>query len=243
VTPEIGSRGRALAALAGVAVLLVVLPSVSHTAAAQATPDPDGPSREEPGAANDPDPADDAGATPPVLQPPAPSVILSGGVTASLPSAAEAWSTWRYGRDGANKRVDDTASHLRISGAGRTTDGLAIDFSLALVVPDLRTGIDATGPATEALASVWARRDRGATEPDLTWGLAWRGGHEPRGAGLKLEVTSVVEADHTSERRGGVTTDTTRSLVHGTMELSLPCLRSVAPVRTLCRTETLRGTF
>jgi hypothetical protein len=243
VTPEIGSTGSALAALASLAVLLVVFASVGHTAAAQATPDPEGAAREEPGVANDPDPVDDAGPTPPVPQPPAPSVMLSGGAIASLPSAAEAWSTWRYGRDGANKRIDDSASHLRITGAGRTTDGLAIDFSLALAVADLHTGTYAEGPATEALASVWARRDRGATEPDVTWGLAWRGGREPRGAGLKLEVTSVVEVDHTSERRGGVTIDSTRSFVHGTMELSLPCLRSVAPVRTLCRTETLRGTF
>jgi hypothetical protein len=122
---------------------------------------------------------------------------------------------------------------------------MAVDFSVALVVPTLRaTAYGAAGETavapSEVLASVWARRERGATSPDIAWEMGTR---EARGGGLRLELTSVAEASHTSRRSGAVTVDVTRSLVHGTLEVTIGCVRSQAPLRAACRPETLRGSF
>jgi hypothetical protein len=221
--------------------------AVAALACGVATVAPSGATRAETTAADEPpagdDPAaPDAGTESPAPAAPVPTVELAGGVVAALPSWSEAWTTWRYGRDGAGKAVDESSSRVRISGSGRTTDGMAVDFSVAIVAPVLRaTTYGAAGIApSEVLASVWARRERGTTTPDIAWEMSTR---DARAGGLKLELTFVAEASHTSERRGGVTVDVTRARVHGTLEATLPCVRSQASARAACRPEILRGTF
>ena len=58
-----------------------------------------------------------------------------------------------------------------------------------------------------------------------------------------MTVTSLVETSHSSERRGGVTVDVTDYDVHGAIDATLPCTRSVASLRQSCRAETIHGTF
>ena len=62
-------------------------------------------------------------------------------------------------------------------------------------------------------------------------------------AGFVLTVTSIAETSHSSERRGGVTIRHDRLRVHGAIDATLPCTRSVASLRQSCRAETIHGTF
>jgi hypothetical protein len=167
----------------------------------------------------------------------APSVALTGGANGSLAAVGEAWTTWRYGRSKASVGVDETTTRLRVSGSGRTFDGLIVGFSVGLLAPALRTG--SYGSATR-LAAVWARHDRSDLTPDIEWDTTVADGGPST---ISLTVTSFGEASHTSERRGGVTVDVTRFRIHGTLDATLPCTRSAATLRQSCRTESIRGTF
>jgi hypothetical protein len=190
----------------------------------------------------DADDGDDAGVNAPALAPAAaPSVTLTGGANGSLVAVGEAWTTWRYGRtkgrSNASIGIDETTTRLRVSGSGRTFDGLIVGFSVGLLAPALRTG--SYGSATR-LAAVWARHDRSDLTPDIEWDATVADGGPST---ISLTVTSFGEASHTSERRGGVTVDVTRFRIHGTLDATLPCTRSAATLRQSCRTESIRGTF
>jgi hypothetical protein len=184
----------------------------------------------------------DASALAPALAPaPAPSVALTGGTNGSLVAVGEAWTTWRYGRSKGPSRasigIDETTTRLRVSGSGRTFDGLIVGFSVGLLAPALRTG--SYGSATR-LAAVWARHDRSDLTPDIEWDTTVADGGPST---ISLTVTSFGEVSHTSERRGGVTIDVTRFRIHGTLDATLPCTRSAATLRQSCRTESMHGTF
>jgi hypothetical protein len=172
-------------------------------------------------------------------------MVLTGGTNGSLVAVGEAWTTWRYGRSkgrsngqsNAGVGIDETTTRLRVSGSGRTFDGLIVGFSVGLLAPALRTG--SYGSATR-LAAVWARHDRSDLAPDIEWDTTVADGGAST---ISLSVTSFGEASHTSERRGGVTIDVTRFRIHGTLDATLPCTRSAATLRQSCRTESIRGTF
>ncbi len=230
---------------AGLRVTRVALAALAFAALAATF----GPSRavaagdgDEGARADDADAADasaDAGplAPLPAALPP-PEVTLSGPVDATMGSGAEATTTWKYGRGASDKRVDESATHLRVSGAARTADGLSVGFSAVVYAPSLRPGTTyRQGSAVDAQASAWGRRESASLDPDIVW----EAGAAP--AELAVTVTAMAEMSHAVERRGSLVTEVTRWAVHGAVEATLPCVRSAAPVRTLCKTATLRGTF
>jgi hypothetical protein len=205
---------------------------------------------------SDPVPAEDPGASPGnadaadagaddaafVAAMPATFVEISGAASGSLPSTAEARTTWRYGRT-RGKPVDETSCRLRVSAAGRSLDGalqgLSVGFSIAILAPALRIGTYVAG-TLPGVAGAWARQDRGSAAPDIEWDGSARDGGPPS---FVVTVTSIAETAHSSERRGDVTIDMTDFRVHGAIEATLPCTRCVASLRQSCRAETIRGTF
>jgi hypothetical protein len=172
-------------------------------------------------------------------------VEISGAASGSLPSIGAAQTTWRYGR-AREQPVDEASCRLRVSGAGRTLDGafhgLSVGFSVALLVPALRVGVYAAG-AVPGVAAAWARQDRASATPDIEWDVKDGSARDGGPAGFVVTVTSIVETSHSSERRGGVTVDVTGYDIHGAIDATLPCTRSVASLRQSCRTETIHGTF
>lgn len=199
------------------------------------------PAEDQAASSDDPD-AEASGEDAAVAAPmPATFVDVSGGVSGALPSSGEARTTWRYGR-ARGVPVDETTNRLRVSGAGRTLDGLRIGFSVALLTPALRPGTYAAGAVT-GVAGAWARRSREgnpATMPDIEWDTS---AVDAGPASFAVTVTSVAETSHSSDRRGGVTVDVTDYRVHGSIEATLPCTRTVAALRPSCRPVAIRGTF
>jgi hypothetical protein len=184
---------------------------------------------------------DDAGSEVDVATPaPGPSVSLSGGAAGTIAAVGEGRTTWRYGRTKAGATLDEATSRVRVSGAGRTYDGLTLTFSVAVLVPALRVGTYGGSGTLASVAGAWARRDRGNAAPDIEWDATARDGGP---ASFVLTVTSLAETEHTSERRGNVTSDVTDYRAHGTLEATLPCIRSVPSLRQSCQAETIRGTF
>lgn len=184
---------------------------------------------------------DDAGSEIDVAAPaPGPSVSLSGGANGEIAAVGEGRTTWRYGRTKKGATLDEATSRVRVSGAGRTFDGLTLTFSVAVLVPALRVGTYGGSGSLASVAGAWARRDLGNAAPDIEWDANARDG----GPGsFTLTVASLAETEHTSERRGNVTSDVTDYRAHGTLEATLPCIRSVPSLRQSCQTETIRGTF
>jgi hypothetical protein len=176
---------------------------------------------------------------------PAAVVEISGAASGSLPSIGRAQATWRYGRS-RGLPVDEASCRLRVSGAGRTPDGafrgLSVGFSVALLVPAVRVGTYLSG-TVPGLASAWARQDRASATPDIEWEAKDGSARDGGSAGFVVTVTSVAETSHSSERRGSVTFDVTDYEVHGAVDATLPCARSVAALRQSCHTETIHGTF
>ncbi len=187
--------------------------------------------------------ADDAAIAVALPAAPAAFVEASGAASGSLPVSGEARTTWRYGR-ARGVAVDEATNRLRVSGAGRTLDGafhgLSIGFSVALLVPSLRAGTYVAGAALPGVAAAWARQDRAAVTADIEWDSSAR---DAGPASVVVTVTSVAELSHSSERRGGVTVDVTDFRIHGSLQATLPCTRSVAALRQSCRPETIRGAF
>jgi hypothetical protein len=186
------------------------------------------------------EPGQDAGDDAPIVVAPMPStfVEVSGAMSGSLASSGEARTTWKYGRS-RGVAVDETIHRIRVAGSGRTPAGLRVGFSVALLVPALSAGTyDSSGLV--GVAAAWARQDRTAPAPEIEWDASVR---DAGPAGFVVTVTSIGETFHSSERRGGVTVDVTDFRVHGSIEATLPCSRSVASLRQSCRTETLHGTF
>jgi hypothetical protein len=201
----------------------------------------------------------DTDAAPVSAGPPSPaSVALSGDITCSIRSTAEASTRWRYGRARSDASIDEATSRVRVSGSGSGCDGLKVDFSAELLVPVLHVGSYTLGPTSSSpvrapaalWANLWARRDRSSATPDLEWDTR-AGGSEVssiQGAGagpsrptrappggrppatLALIITSLTEMTHASERvrDGTVTLDTTRFRVHGSIRAALPCARAGA---------------
>ena len=99
-------------------------------------------------------------------------------------------------------------------------------FSVALLVPALRAGTY-TAADQPSVAAAWARRDR-ATTPDIEWDASAR---DAGPASFVVNVTSIAETSHSSERRGSITVDVTDFRVHGThrRNASLHAQRPVAP--------------
>jgi hypothetical protein len=217
----------------------------SATAIAQPAPasDPSAPADApaDPGAvdAGDGDGAsEDAGENATVPEAPAtfavPLVELAGGASGSVAATGEAWTVWRYGA-GAKGPVDETTTRLRVSGSGRSLDGLVVGFSVGQLVPALATGSVA---ASTSLAAAWARRDR-AARPDIEWEAA--AAKPPARTGLT--ILAIEETSHTAERRGAVIVEVTHYRLHGNLDVTLPCKRSVPSLRPSCRPEAIRGTF
>lgn len=177
------------------------------------------------------------------------SMTLSGTLTCAVPAMAEASTSWRYGRARSDASLDETTSHVRISGSGFGCDGFKVDVSFELLAPVLRTGTYVLGATSNAhvrapslSANLWARYDRSSTTPDLEWDTrAWGG----KNARLTLMITSVTETSHATERlrEGTVTRDTTRFLIHGSIRGSLPCTEATSARRPTCRAEALVGSF
>jgi hypothetical protein len=216
-----------IAAIMAVAAASPMAAAVTSSDPAPAE-DPAAPTDEDAGA------GDDAALVTPI---PRAFVDLSGGANGSLPTAGDARTTWRYGRSRSGP-VDETTNRVRISGNGRSLDGLSMGFSVALLVPALRAGTY-TASGQPSVAAVWARRDR-TTTPDIEWDA------NARDAGPEsfvVIVASIAETSHVSERRGNVTVDVTDYRVHGTIEATLPCARSIPSLRQSCRTETIHGSF
>ena len=193
--------------------------------------------------------------------PPAPaSVVLSGGLTCSIPSIAEASTRWRYGRARSDASIDEATSRVRVSGSGSGCDGLKVDFSVELLVPVLHVGSYSLGPTspspvrppTALWANLWARRDRSSAIPDLEWDTRAGGA-----AAVTLIITSLTETTHAAERaaEGTVTLDTTRFRIHGSIRAALPCARGpmvglgrgggagLGAHLSSCRAEALVGSF
>jgi hypothetical protein len=179
----------------------------------------------------------EAQAVPAALPPP--SVALSGGLACSIQSIAEASTRWRYGRARNDASINETTSHVRVSGSASGCAGLKADFSVVLLLPSLRIGAYGSGP--DAWASVWGRTDRSSTVPDIEWDTRVRAAPSR----LALTITHLAEISRTSERgrEGAVSVETTLFSVHGTITATLPCARAAADRRASCRTETLVGSF
>jgi hypothetical protein len=188
----------------------------------------------------DPDAGEDTGADTAVVVAPMPATFVeaSGAMTGSLQSTGEGRSTWRYGRS-REVPVDETTHRIRVVGSGRTSAGLRVGFSVAVLVPTLRPGTYASSGLV-GVAAAWARQDRTALTPEIEWDAS---GRDAGPAGFVVTVISIAETSHASERRGGVTVDVTDFRLHGAIDATLPCVRSVASLRQSCRTETLHGTF
>jgi hypothetical protein len=221
-----------------VLTLVAAVTAMAASPAAIAVTSSDPASAEDRGAPADEDagPDDDAGIVI-VTAIPSTFVELSGGANGSLAATGEARTTWRYGRS-RGAPVDETTNRLRVSATGRSLDGLSMGFSVALLVPALRAGTY-TAAGQPGVAAVWARRDR-ATTPDIEWDASAR---DAGPASFVVNVTSIAEASHSSERRGSVTVDVTDFRVHGTLDATLPCTHSVPSLRQSCHPETLHGTF
>jgi hypothetical protein len=170
-----------------------------------------------------------------------PLVELGGGANGSVAAAGEAWTTWRYGHSKGRPSIDETTTRVRVSGSGRSLDGLVVGFSVGLLVPELRTGPAA---ATATLAAAWARRDRIDVPAEIEWDAsALDAGAPARASGQAVTITSVEEISHTAERRAEVIVEVTHYRLHGRVDVTLPCKRSVPLLRPSCRPETVRGTF
>jgi hypothetical protein len=191
------------------------------------------------GLVDDADGGSDDAETQAVVAPPPPSVALSGGLGCSIQSIAEASTRWRYGRARNDASINETTSHVRVSGSVSGCEGLRADFSVVLLLPSLRIGAYGSGP--DSWASVWGRTDRSSTAPDVEWDTRVHAAPSR----LALTITHLAEISHTSEhgRDGAVSVETTRFSVHGTITATLPCARAVAALRASCRAETLVGSF
>ncbi len=247
-----------LAILTAVATLAAVTTGGGRAIAVSSADETSTPNEAESPTA-DPNAGDDAGADAvPVVAAPT-SVSLSGGLSCSIPSIAEASTRWRFGRTRTNTSIDETTSRLRVSGSGSGCDGLKVDFSVELLLPTLKEGSYDLSPTSSAAAraaapplwaNLWARADRASATPEIEWDTRLRSPGAPvrppkGGASLAVTITSVTEISHTSERlrEGTVTMDTTRFRVHGSVAASLPCTRAVAWRQSSCRAETLLGSF
>jgi hypothetical protein len=112
---------------------------------------------------------------------------------------------------------------------------------VAILTAALRPATYAAGAVT-GVAGAWARRSREgnpATTPDVEWDTS---APDAGPASFTVTVTSLAETSHSSERRGGVTIDVTDYRVHGSIEATVPCARSVAALRPSCRPVAIRGT-
>jgi hypothetical protein len=220
------------------AVLLLVAAAGSATRMALAvSPDPDTPSPADEASLSgsfDAGENDDAAVPAPVA---VPSVELAGGANGAVAPIGEAWTTWRYGRSRGHQPVDETTTRLRVSGSGRSFDGLIVGFSVGVLAPALHVGAYAS---KASVAAAWARRDRIDVGSEIEWDTGFADAGPPA---MSLSIASTRELSHTSERRGGVTVDVTYFRVHGALDVTLPCTRSAATFRRSCRPETIRGTF
>jgi hypothetical protein len=245
VTPGTPARARArvrlVLVLAGAAAgAAAAMALAGGTAGAQSPPDPAS-GASDPAAGDDSDDGGaEGGATGPIAVPfVLPTVALEGPANAAIPAFGEAWTTWRYGRHG-ERVVDEATSHLRVSGSGRTTDGLAVSFSVALLEPSLRPGTYGDRGSLASSASLWGNRGDRSDVPSIEWDGAMR---DAGPGAVTITVTSVTEASHDAERSGTLTVDTTRLHVHGSIVATLPCKHSVVALRAICRPATLRGNF
>jgi hypothetical protein len=223
--------------LATVAAFVTLAATARAIAQSEAAGADDAPLTADPGLAASAD-ADDATAPPARATFAVPAVDLTGGANGSLAATGEAWTVWRYGA-GPKGPVDETTTRLRVSGSGRSLDGLLVGFSVAQLVPGLTAGATV---ASSSLAAAWARRDR-VTTPDIEWESTSPGRPVAGARPLTLTLGWVLETSHTAERRGGVIVDTTHYRLHGTLDAVLPCKRSVLSLRPSCRPESIHGTF
>jgi hypothetical protein len=229
-------HGRRAALLPLVALLVAATGSATRMALA-VSPDPDAPSPTDEASLSgsfDAGEKDDAAVPAPVA---VPSVELAGGANGAIAPIGEAWTTWRYGRSGGRQPVDETTTRLRVSGSGRSFDGLIVGFSVGVLAPALHVGAYAS---KASVAAAWARRDRIDVGSEIEWDTGFADAGTPA---MSLSIVSTRELSHTSERRGGVTVDVTYFRVHGALDVTLPCTRSAATFRRSCRPETIRGTF
>lgn len=240
-------RDRLRATSSTLLAAIVAVGPVTRAAVAMAQPDPEPASSDGSASVSgsfDARENDDGGADPPGPAPaPVPSVELAGGATGFIAPVGEAWTTWRYGRSEGRPPVDETTTRLRVSGSGRSFDGLLVGFSIGLLAPALRVGSFAP---TASVAAAWARRDRVHLNSEIEWETSVADAGRSASAAssaLALRVTSIQELSHTAERRGGVSIDVTHYRVHGTLDVTLPCTRSGAAFRRSCRPETIRGAF
>ena len=247
-----------LAIITGVATLAAVTTG-GGGAIAVTSPDETSAQNEAESPTANPNAGDDAGTDALLVVAVPTSVALSGGLTCSIASIAEASTRWRFGRTRTHASIDEATSRVRVSGSGSGCDGLKVDFAVELVVPSLREGTYNLSPTASAAAqaaapplwaSLWARADRASATPEIEWDTRLRSpgspAQPPKGsASLAVTLTSVAEISHTSERlrEGTVTVDTTRFRVHGSVAASLPCTRAIAWRQSSCRAETLLGSF
>jgi len=181
--------------------------------------------------------ADDSG---PARQEPVASVALSGPVACALASAGEAITIWRHGRT-ARGPVDETTVRVRVAGGGVASERLSLGFSVGMLLPGLRPGSYASSRTRSAVAAVWARTERTASQPDIEWSFDGDEARSP--GGITITLTSATLATQSSERQGDVTLDTSSFVVHGALRATAPCARSVATLRGICSPVTLAGTF
>lgn len=235
--PERHGRRAALLALLPLVALLVAAAGSATRMALAGSPDPDTPSPADEASVSgsfDAGENDDAAVPAPLA---VPSVELAGGANGAVAPIGEAWTTWRYGRSQGHQPVDETTTRLRVSGSGRSFDGLIVGFSVGLLAPALHVGAYAS---KASVAAAWARRDRIDVGSEIEWDTGFADAGAPA---MSLSIASTRELSHTSERRGGVTVDVTYFRVHGALDVTLPCTRSAATFRRSCRPETIRGTF
>jgi hypothetical protein len=222
---------------------LAILASVVAAARASFAAGPPDPVPAEDRVADSEDGVDASGAPGPdasvvVAAIPATFVEIAGAMRASLPSSGEARTTWRYGR-ARGLPVDETGHRIRVSGVGRTLGGLRVGFSVAMLTPALRAGTYDSGNVV-GTAVAWARQDRSTAAPDLEWDSS---AGDAGDSSFAVTVTSIRESAHSSDRRGSVTIDVTDFVIHGSIDATLPCARSVASMRQSCRAETIHGSF
>ncbi len=221
-------------------LIMVDSGTVMATASTEATADPaDIPGEAVPAERIADDPDGGNAEPPPPLPTPPPTVLLSGEVNAILLSKGEGKTIWRHGR-GAGGPIDETTYRVGVSAAGAASAHLELAFSAGAFLPDLRVGTYGASRTTASTAAIWARTDRTTATPDIEWGTRDAPSTSQR---LTIVLTSIVESDRSIERHGTLTLETTSFRIHGTIEATLPCARSSAAYRPICRTEVVRGTF
>jgi hypothetical protein len=215
--------------------------TVVATASTEATAQPSGVPGEAAPTERTPVEPDGGGNEPPGEAPaPPPMVSLSGGVDAVLLSKGEGKTIWRHGRS-ARGPIDETTYLVGVSGAGATNARLELGFSAGAFLPDLRVGTYPPSRTAASTAAIWARTERTTATPDIEWGAERDA--RPSPGRVTIVLTSIVESDRSVERQGAMTLETTTFRIHGTIEASLPCARSIPAYRSICRTEVVRGTF